>query len=92
MDHPGAATDARATDATAPTPPVLPAESESDAAALARVASGDFAGFDELVDRYKLRLFRHIRRRIADPHKAEDLTQEAFLRLFRAVRARAASR
>jgi RNA polymerase sigma-70 factor (ECF subfamily) len=86
MDHPGAAADARATDATAPTPPVLPAESESDAAALARVASGDFTGFDELVDRYKLRLFRHIRRRIADPHKAEDLTQEAFLRLFRAAR------
>jgi RNA polymerase sigma-70 factor (ECF subfamily) len=59
---------------------------DADAAALARVARGDLSGFDELVARHKVRLFRHIRRRIADPHKAEDLTQEAFLRLFRAAR------
>ena len=58
-----------------------------DAAALLRVAGGDLAAFDELVDRYKTRLFRHIRRRIAEEHKAEDLTQEVFLRLFRAARA-----
>ena len=59
----------------------------SDAAALIRVAGGDLAAFDELVDRYKDRLFRHVRRRISDPHKAEDVTQEVFLRLFRAARA-----
>ena len=67
--------------------PASPSTEESDAAALARVAGGEFGAFDELVDRYKHRLFRHIRRRIADPHKAEDLTQETFLRLFRAARA-----
>ena len=59
---------------------------DSDAAALLRVAGGDFGAFEELVDRYKTRLFRHIRRRIAEEHKAEDPTQEVFLRLFRAAR------
>ena len=67
--------------------PAPPSTEESDAAALGRVASGDLDAFDELVERYKHRLFRHIRRRIADPHKAEDLAQETFLRLFRAARA-----
>ena len=73
--------------------PLFPASSspstraqDADAAALLRVVDGDFGPFEELVDRYKTRLFRHIRRRIADPHKAEDVTQEVFLRLFRAAR------
>ena len=60
---------------------------EADAAALLRVVGGDFGAFEELVNRYKGRLFRHVRRRIADPHKAEDVTQEVFLRLFRGARA-----
>ena len=82
MDQPGVAVNAEADDSPSPSLP----RHDADAAALNGVARGDFAGFDELVDRHKVRLFRHIRRRIADPHKAEDLTQEAFLRLFRAAR------
>jgi len=82
MDQPGVAADEEADDSSSPPSPAP----DADAAALARVARGDLAGFDELVDRHKVRLFRHIRRRIADPHKSEDLTQEAFLRLFRAAR------
>ncbi|MGB7158146.1 MAG: sigma-70 family RNA polymerase sigma factor [Tepidisphaeraceae bacterium] len=84
MDDPGVSADARATNLA---PPPALSTHEADGAALARIASGDFAPFDKLVDRYKHRIFRHIRRRIADPHRAEDLTQEAFLRLFRAARA-----
>lgn len=82
MDQPGVAADADADESSPPSS----ATHDADAAALSRLARGDFAGFDALVDRHKVRLFRHIRRRIADPHKAEDLTQEAFLRLFRAAR------
>jgi len=63
------------------------AQQELDADALRRTARGDLAHFDSLVDRYQQRLYRHIRRRVNDPHRAEDLTQEVFLRLFRAARA-----
>jgi len=61
--------------------------SDADAEALRRIAGGDAGEFDTLVNRHKDRLLRHIHRRIQDPHRAEDLTQEAFLRLFRAARA-----
>jgi RNA polymerase sigma-70 factor (ECF subfamily) len=59
----------------------------SDAELLRKIAAGDLTVFDQLVDRYKRPLFNHIRRRVNDPHRAEDLTQEVFLRLFRAARA-----
>jgi RNA polymerase sigma-70 factor (ECF subfamily) len=61
--------------------------SDADAQTLRRIAAGDMGGFGELVGRHKDRLFRHIRRRVRDSHRAEDLTQESFLRLFRAARA-----
>jgi len=60
---------------------------QADSEALSRIAAGDLSAFEPLVNRYKDRLFRHIRRRVNDPHRAEDLTQEVFLRLFRAAQA-----
>jgi RNA polymerase sigma-70 factor, ECF subfamily len=39
-----------------------------------------------LVDRYKVRLMAYLGHRLHDRHQAEDLVQEAFLRLFRAAR------
>jgi RNA polymerase sigma-70 factor (ECF subfamily) len=60
---------------------------DEDADALAGVAAGDLGAFNGLVNRHKHRLIQHIRRRISDPHQAEDVAQEAFLRLFRAARA-----
>jgi RNA polymerase sigma factor (sigma-70 family) len=42
-------------------------------------------GFDILVNRYKNRLFAYIVYRVSDRHRAEDLTQEVFLRAFRAA-------
>jgi RNA polymerase sigma-70 factor (ECF subfamily) len=64
-----------------------PPGDDADAEALRRLADGDLGRFDEFVARHKTHLFRHIHRRIRDPHRAEDLTQETFLRLFRAARA-----
>jgi RNA polymerase sigma-70 factor (ECF subfamily) len=93
MHHPGvdeaSAEDADEMNSPPTSGPALgpaPSSQDADAAALERIAVGELGAFDGLVDRYKHRLFRHICRRIADPHKAEDLTQEAFLRLFRAAR------
>jgi RNA polymerase sigma-70 factor (ECF subfamily) len=63
-----------------------PPTHNADAEALRRLSDGDLTPFDALVDRHKARLFRHIHRRVRDPHRAEDLTQETFLRLFRAAR------
>jgi len=37
------------------------------------------------VNRYKNRLFAYIAHRVSDRHRAEDLTQEVFLRAFRAT-------
>lgn len=59
---------------------------DTDAAALVAIAGGDLKRFDELVDRYKHRVFGFIRRKVADAHRAEDMTQDVFLRLFRAAR------
>jgi RNA polymerase sigma-70 factor, ECF subfamily len=60
--------------------------SAADAEILTEIARGDLARFDLLVDRYKLRLMSYVGHRVRDRHHAEDLVQEAFLRLFRAAR------
>ena len=58
-----------------------------DAAILGRIARGDLEYFDVFVNRYKQRLLGYVCRRIGDRHRAEDITQDVFLRAFRAVRA-----
>ena len=50
-----------------------------------RTQSGDLEAFTPLVGKYQDRLYRHIRRRVTDPEIAEDLTQETWLRAFRAI-------
>jgi RNA polymerase sigma-70 factor (ECF subfamily) len=66
--------------------PDRPSSSIEDAAILAEVARSDFRRFDVLVDRYKVRLTAYLGHRVPDRHHAEDLAQEAFLRMFRAAR------
>ncbi len=67
-------------------PPDEPPTAVEDAEILAEIAQGDLYHFDALVDRYKCRLMSYIGHRVPDRHHAEDLTQESFLRLFRAAR------
>lgn len=50
------------------------------------VAAGVPGAFDELVRTYELRVRAGIRRYISDSRSVEDLSQEVFLRLFRARR------
>ena len=57
-----------------------------DVEILAEIALGDLGRFDLLVNRYKIRLMSYLGHRVPDRHQAEDLVQEAFLRLFRSAR------
>ncbi len=57
----------------------------SDAELLAQTAAGRTAAFAELVDRHKDGLVRYLSRLTNRSDRAEDLAQEAFLRLFRAA-------
>lgn len=50
-----------------------------------RIRSGDEDAAQELVGRYYEAILRYCRWHCRSPEKAEDLTQETFLRLFRAL-------
>jgi RNA polymerase sigma-70 factor (ECF subfamily) len=50
-----------------------------------RCRTGDRAAFDEIVSRYKLRLFRFAYRILGDRSEAEDAVQETFLRVYKAI-------
>ncbi len=50
-----------------------------------RAQGGDLAAFDDLYLRYRHRLYRFCVRRLQDSHEAEDVTQEAFARAWRAL-------
>lgn len=50
-----------------------------------RTQSGDPEAFGPLVAEYQDRLYRHINGRVTDPELAKDLTQETWLRAFRAI-------
>lgn len=66
--------------------PESPPAFVEDVEILAEIARGDLRRFDALVDRYKGRLMGYLGHRVPDRHHAEDIVQEAFLRLFRAAR------
>ncbi|HEY0553743.1 MAG TPA: sigma-70 family RNA polymerase sigma factor [Thermoanaerobaculia bacterium] len=57
----------------------------SDAELMARVREGDREAFADLVDRHKDAVVTYLARLTADRDRAEDLAQDAFLRLFRAA-------
>lgn len=56
-----------------------------DAALMARVRGGDREAFGHLVDRHKDGLVAYLARLTGSPDRAQDLAQEAFLRLFRSA-------
>lgn len=55
----------------------------SDDELIDRIKGGDEAAAKELIDRYYAAILRYCGWHCAAPEKAEDLTQETFLRLFR---------
>lgn len=57
--------------------------SDAVATLVARARDGDPDAIGALYDRYVDRVYAYIRRRVSDPHLAEDLTGEVFLRAIR---------
>lgn len=57
---------------------------DPDAELMAAVARDDGEAFATLITRYQLRILRLMRTMVNDAATAEDLTQETFLRLYRA--------
>jgi RNA polymerase sigma-70 factor (ECF subfamily) len=57
-------------------------EADDDAALVARLAARDAQGLREVVARYAAALYRIAYRMVGDAHEAEDIVQEACLRLW----------
>jgi RNA polymerase sigma-70 factor, ECF subfamily len=57
----------------------------NEAEAIARAKQGDAAAFQALYDRHKRRVYSLCLRMTANTAEAEDLTQEAFLQLYRKI-------
>src|SRR5688500_15423779 len=55
----------------------------SDGELVRRHLAGDARAFGALVDRYQTRLLNFVSRSIGDRERAEDLVQDAFIRVFR---------
>ena len=61
-------------------------QSHSDAELMARLGRGDLAALGALAERHQNRVLSLAYRLLGDWHKAEDITQETFLRLRQAAR------
>jgi RNA polymerase sigma-70 factor, ECF subfamily len=62
-----------------------PQGSPGDAELIARAQQGDEGAFEALYHAHKRRVYRLCLRMVGNPAEAEELTQEAFLRLFRKI-------
>jgi RNA polymerase sigma-70 factor (ECF subfamily) len=60
-------------------------EREADLLLVERVQSGDRDAFGLLVSKYQRKLLRLVMRMVRDPAEAEDVTQEAFIKAYRAL-------
>jgi RNA polymerase sigma-70 factor (ECF subfamily) len=60
-------------------------DERSEADAIERAKQGDALAFQELYDRHKRRVYSLCLRMTANTAEAEDLTQEAFLQLYRKI-------
>jgi RNA polymerase sigma-70 factor (ECF subfamily) len=57
----------------------------SDSQLITRAQNGEPGGFDQLVQRYRGRIYRAVSRIIPDPASAEDVVQESFLKAYRSL-------
>jgi DNA-directed RNA polymerase specialized sigma24 family protein len=55
---------------------------EPDPVTIRAAVAGDLAAFEDLVRAYQVPVWRFLRHLLGDPELAEDVAQEAFLRLF----------
>jgi RNA polymerase sigma-70 factor (ECF subfamily) len=64
---------------------VVSADEKDDADLMRAIADGDMAALGELVRRHEKKVFALARRLLARPDAAEDVTQDAFLHVYRAA-------
>ncbi|MBC8104887.1 MAG: sigma-70 family RNA polymerase sigma factor [Cytophagales bacterium] len=55
---------------------------QSDSALVARCQKADIAAFNEIVSRYKGKIYNYLYRMTSNAEDAEDLTQEVFVRMY----------
>ncbi len=60
-------------------------EREADLILVERAQAGDQVAFGLLVTKYQRKLLRLVMRLVRDPSEAEDVTQEAFIKAYRAL-------
>src|SRR5258707_15658105 len=60
-------------------------EREVDQLLVERAQRGDKRAFEMLVEKYQRKLARLVSRLVRDPGEAEDVTQEAFIKAYRAL-------
>jgi len=58
-------------------------EEESDEVLMLSFKAGDEQAFEEIVKRYKTKLFNYIYKYISDVERSEEITQEVFIRVYR---------
>ncbi|MEO0794424.1 MAG: sigma-70 family RNA polymerase sigma factor [Verrucomicrobiota bacterium] len=63
-----------------------PSAAAEDAVLVQRVQAGEMAAFDQLVSKYRERLYSVVYNLTSNREDANDLTQEAFIRAFRSIR------
>ena len=65
--------------------PTMAISPDPDAALMLRVKAGDFAAFEDLVNKYKQPVMNLVYRTLRDPSEAEDLAQHVFLQVFKSA-------
>ena len=63
--------------------PTSPLRDQSDEDLMTHFQQGVVEAFDILVDRYSARLFQFVNKFVKDAHRAEDLVQDSFIRVYR---------
>ena len=58
---------------------------DEDRDTIKKVLKGDFDAFEQLVEKYEGRIFRHLRKMVKDNQLAEDLLQETFLNAYKGL-------
>jgi RNA polymerase sigma-70 factor, ECF subfamily len=66
-------------------PSTVQREDADTARLIARIQGGDRSRFDQLYMRYFDRVYAYLRVTLQDPHDAEDVTQDVFLRVLEAL-------
>ncbi len=61
-------------------------EMDDDTKIMLRLKNGDRAAFDELYNRFSKKIYNYVMRYTGNTHTAEDITQEVFVKMYRAAK------